>query len=257
MDSQVTILHIDTEVIARRISVVDMLRGVALILLTLGCVLVWFCKAVRISARYEGISVMLTHYLAEAGALGIMFILGMSIFFFWKYHFSIEKYNVIITSVAILVVYSVFFYSPLFSLIVQFSFWIWMVTIILLFGSGWIAGYTFQNRLLLDADEYAIYMGRKHDFRKVMLVFGQSPLFFFGMMLLLVHFLACLTVLSAGFSWERIHILNGYRGLPDEFGYSLPRIYLICFCILALLYPICKLYGNFKAAHPYGWLKYL
>ncbi|MDJ1506734.1 hypothetical protein [Xanthocytophaga agilis] len=258
MSSSTTLLSLDNETIARRIAVVDMLRGIALILLTLGCILVWFHESARFSQNQTiSVAVTITRYLAEAGALALIFVLGMSIFFFKKYHFSIEKYNVAIASFIILALYSILFSAPLFTFLVQFSFWFWVVILLVLLCLGWSAGYLFQNYLLLDAEKYMVYMNRKHDFRKVMLVFGQAPLFFFITMLFFVQVLSWLTVLSAGFTWTDVHLLAGYTGLPNDFGYTLPRVYLVGFCLLALLYPLCKAYGHFKALHPHGWLKYL
>lgn len=247
----------DPEVIARRIAVVDMLRGIMLIFLTLGCVLVGFHQTARLRLESPPVMVTLTHYLADLGALGMVVVMGMSLFFFRKYHFSGEKYSVFVATLVILAVYRVFFshfsevISPSFSLV------FWSLSFVALFGMGWMLGTLLQNRLLLDADDYATYMTRKHDFRKVMLVFGQSPLFFFSAMLFFTQLLAWLTAFSAGFRWNDIDFTAGFWGLPVAFGYQWPRVYLICFCVLGILYPLCKVYGQFKASHGYGWLKYL
>jgi hypothetical protein len=87
-------------------------------------------------------------------------------------------------------------------------------------------------------------MRRKHDFRKVMLVFGRYPLAFFLVMLVFTVLLAWITAFSAGYRWHDFNAGNVYGGLPRGFGYNLARVYLTWICILGLLYPFCKWLGR-------------
>jgi uncharacterized membrane protein len=70
----------------------------------------------------------------------------------------------------------------------------------------------------------------------VFLVFGQTAMFFY-----IVHRLA-------------FEIPATYFGLRSTGG--LATTYIVAFAMLALLYPACRWYRSFKAAHPQSFLKY-
>jgi hypothetical protein len=44
---------------------------------------------------------------------------------------------------------------------------------------------------------------------------------------------------------------------PDNFGFSLPVVYLIWLSIIVILYPLVKRYNEYKATHHQWWLSYL
>ena len=71
----------------------------------------------------------------------------------------------------------------------------------------------------------------------VLLVFGQTAMFFY-----LVHRLV-LEVPATYF---------GLRGVGD-----LSTTYIVSVIMLVLLYPLCRWYRTFKAAHPDSFLKYI
>ncbi|HVJ30583.1 MAG TPA: heparan-alpha-glucosaminide N-acetyltransferase domain-containing protein, partial [Gammaproteobacteria bacterium] len=71
----------------------------------------------------------------------------------------------------------------------------------------------------------------------VFLVFGQTAMFFY-----IVHRL----------TFEVPATYFGLRGAGD-----LVTTYVVAFAMLALLYPACRWYRTFKAAHPQSFLKYL
>ena len=71
----------------------------------------------------------------------------------------------------------------------------------------------------------------------VFLVFGQTAMFFY-----IVHRLT-------------FEIPATYFGLRSVGG--LATTYIVAFAMLALLYPACRWYRSFKAAHPDSFLKYL
>jgi uncharacterized membrane protein len=70
----------------------------------------------------------------------------------------------------------------------------------------------------------------------VFLVFGQTAMFFY-----IVHRLA----------FEAPATYFGLRGAGD-----LVTTYVVAFAMLTLLYPACRWYRSFKAAHPQSFLKY-
>ncbi len=240
----------DIEVIVRRIAVVDMIRGVALMLMTLGCVIVWFHKDFRLSGIPTSLGVQIAKTIAETGVAGLAVVVGLTVFFYIKYHFAWHRYRMVVVSLLIISLYK-FLFSPFFLAAPWSLLAVVGVSLVVL---GTVLGIILQNRMLLEADDYATFMQRKHDFRKVMLVFGQAPLFCFLAMLIFTQCLAWLTALLIGFDWKEINFLAGYTGLPVAFGYSLPRIYLIGFCMVGLLYPLCKGYSQLK--NSYGWFRY-
>ncbi|MCU0353242.1 MAG: hypothetical protein MUD08_05805 [Cytophagales bacterium] len=240
-----------TEAAMRRIGVADMLRGACLMLLTLGCVLLWFHDTARFRQPVTSM-VVVTRLLAQVGVFGLLAAAGMGMYYLRTRRSRAEQWSLAVLTLSVFLLY-----QTLHPAIWPARTWpVWWVLVSVVLGMlGWIAAGVFRDRLLLNDEAYKTFMGRKYDFRKVMLVFGQSPLFFFGAMLGAVQLLAWLTAFSAGFRWFQIDFAGGYLGLPRDFGYRLPRVYLTCFCILAVLYPLCKAYASLKSAA--GWLRYL
>lgn len=245
----------------RRLAVVDMLRGVALMLLSLGCVLLWFHREARFPGLPSGAGLWATRMIAETGAWSLILVMGMNAFFLKKYHFSADRFPVLFLTFGVFMIFQTLFFANIFldptgKLTVHMAFPTLLLGI--LFGVGWFAGYALRHRMLLDAEDYAIYMRRPHDFRKVMLVFGQSPLFFFLTMLLFTQVLAWATAFSAGFRLQDFDWrISANLGLPQSFGYNLPRVYLTWFCILAVMYPVCRHYTKLKDLHQYRWMRFL
>ena len=91
-------------------------------------------------------------------------------------------------------------------------------------------------------------------------VFGRVPFFYYIIHLYLIHFLALLAAEFTGFGWQsmilpkfvtRVEALKGY-------GFNLIIVYLIWFVVIALLYPLCKKFDNYKQSHKEKWwLSYL
>lgn len=215
-----------------------MLRGAALMLLALGYVLLCFHK----QSPSPDSRLLLTRMLAAVGVSGLVAVEGMNLFFLTKYHFRRSHYAVVPATLAVFLAGGVLaFPEILFSAALPA-----MVpgAVGAGFGLGWLAGFFLQGRLLLAPGAYAVYMQRRHDFRKVMLVFGRFPLVFFMAMLVFTQLLAWITAFSAGYGWHDFDFANGHGGLPQGFGYNLARVWLTWFCILGVLYPLCKWFGR-------------
>ncbi len=90
-------------------------------------------------------------------------------------------------------------------------------------------------------------------------LFGRTPLFFYLLHLYLIHLLA-LTVAWADDGPVSALMTGGIwvAELPQDYGYSLPIVYLLWLSVLALLYPLCRSFEQLKISKPeWSWLNYL
>lgn len=219
-----------------------MLRGAALMLLALGYVLLCFHTQARFVNSGYLFVLALTRALAAVGFLGLMVAEGMNVFLLKKHHFPVGHYAILPATFGVFLTGGVLVFPE-----ILFSPGLPAVVLVVggfAFLSGWLAGFALQGRLLLAPDAYMAYMRRKHDFRKVMLVFGRFPVVFFLAMLVCTQLLAWVTAFSAGYRWHDFDLANGRGGLPRGFGYNLARVWLTWFCILGVLYPFCKWFGR-------------
>lgn len=96
--------------------------------------------------------------------------------------------------------------------------------------------------------------------RNFLLVFGRVPLFFFLLHFPLIHALAA-ALTYARFGTAHWLFENPKTGAPFDappgFGYSLPMLYLIWMAIVAMLYPLCRWFAEYKRTHRAAWLSYL
>ncbi len=94
---------------------------------------------------------------------------------------------------------------------------------------------------------------------KVLVVFGQVPLFYYVLHIYVIHTLAVYVGLICGqkVAW----LLYGGFFLyspPAGYGHSLPFIYGMWLAVVLLLYAPCKWFAEFKQQHPnWGWLRYM
>ena len=100
----------------------------------------------------------------------------------------------------------------------------------------------------------------KNKITDFLLVFGRVPFFYYILHIFIIHIGAIIGLLITGKDWK-IMIFNQSAGSSNPFvdyGYSLGITYLIWIGIVALLYPICKRYMNYKISHKNKWwLSYL
>lgn len=96
------------------------------------------------------------------------------------------------------------------------------------------------------------------------LVFGRIALFFYIMHLLFIHIAAViLAVIRYGvfpswlFEGNPIFSIPPFPTGPQDYGYSLPVVYLIWIVIMLILYPLCRWYMTFKKTHSHPILSYL
>jgi uncharacterized membrane protein len=92
-------------------------------------------------------------------------------------------------------------------------------------------------------------------------VFGRVPFFYYILHIYLIHLIAVFAAEFTGFGWQvmvsmpkfvtRVVALKGY-------GFNLVTVYIIWIIVIALLYPLCKKFDNYKQSHKEKWwLSYL
>jgi len=86
--------------------------------------------------------------------------------------------------------------------------------------------------------------------------FGRVPFFYYIIHLYLIHIIAMIFAQFSGFGWKAM-ILSEWS-MPKGFGYDLIVVYLVWIGVIILLYPLCKLFDNYKQGHKEKvWLSYL
>ncbi|PLZ98433.1 hypothetical protein CEN50_11300 [Fischerella thermalis CCMEE 5268] len=103
------------------------------------------------------------------------------------------------------------------------------------------------------------HLFENHRFRilKPLALFGRVPLFFYIIHLWLIH-IAAILLAFPNYGWKAIiqpYIIS--RLMPPDYGYDLPKIYILWLIILVILYPICNWFADYKAKHQSWWLNYL
>jgi len=100
----------------------------------------------------------------------------------------------------------------------------------------------------------------KNKITEVIIVFGRVPFFYYVLHFYLIHLVSMLFFLARGHSFES-GIYKNNSILPnfivENEGYSLGMVYIIWICIVALLYPCCHWFNEYKKTHKSWWLSYL
>ena len=102
--------------------------------------------------------------------------------------------------------------------------------------------------------------GVKSKITGILIVFGRVPFFYYVLHVFLIHSAALLTLIALGKDWK-LMILDMTAFTTNkmaDYGYSLGIVYLVWVLIVAILYPLCKKYMNYKLGNPEKWwLSYL
>lgn len=89
-------------------------------------------------------------------------------------------------------------------------------------------------------------------------VYGKVPMFYYILHWYLVHVSMLIMSFLQGYSFADIPSGPMNFGRPAGAGLSLEWVYVVWFGLVLLLYPLCKWYGPYKAAHPEnGLLRYV
>jgi uncharacterized membrane protein len=107
--------------------------------------------------------------------------------------------------------------------------------------------------LILSAAE-----GKDSKATRVLLVYGRTPLFYFIVHIYLIHLLVFVIAFLQGFHPQDLQFGPFQFGRPATgFGLPLAGIYAVWLAVVVALYPLCRWYGRYKAAHPEkAWLRY-
>ncbi len=103
----------------------------------------------------------------------------------------------------------------------------------------------------------------ENQFTKIMIVFGRTAFFYYILHLFLIHVLALVNYFSNGHSIADIYMYAAkyeipFLGVVTTDGVGLKMVYLIWIVVILILFPICKLYDNFKTKNKHKWwLSYL
>jgi len=101
--------------------------------------------------------------------------------------------------------------------------------------------------------------GVRNRFVSIISVYGKVPLFYYILHWYLIHSLMFLLIFYQGFTWEELPFGAFQFGRPPaNSGVELPYIYMIWAFVVITLYPLCKWYNRYKAAHrKKKWLRYI
>ena len=93
---------------------------------------------------------------------------------------------------------------------------------------------------------------------RFLLVYGRTPLFYFVVHLYLIHILLLAIVILQGHPLAQLDFSPFKFGHPAGAGIGLGVVYLVWVGVVLALYPLCRRYGRYKAAHKEKkWLRYL
>ncbi len=100
--------------------------------------------------------------------------------------------------------------------------------------------------------------GAQNQFIKITSTYGRVPFFYYLIHLYLIHSVMLVIMFLQGFHPADLSFAPFRFGRAEGSGIALWSVYLVWISIVALLYPLCKWYGNYKLGHKENkWLRYL
>ena len=90
---------------------------------------------------------------------------------------------------------------------------------------------------------------------EMLVTFGRVPFLFYVTHLYVVHGVAVAVGVLQGRSAAEMRVV--FLSLPEQYGVSLPAVYLLWLAVVASLYPLCRRYAELKAGSRAWWLSYL
>lgn len=92
-------------------------------------------------------------------------------------------------------------------------------------------------------------------FTRFVMVYGKVPMFYYILHLYLIHAVALVVGVLAGFSLKTF--FDPFFFYPPEWGYSLGVVYLVWISVVLALYLPCRWFARVKATNRAWWLSYL
>lgn len=95
--------------------------------------------------------------------------------------------------------------------------------------------------------------------KDILRVYGKVPLFYYLVHFYVIRLATFIMVYAQGFSWKDLQFGPFQYGRPATgSGIGIAGVVAVWIGIVIIMYPLCKAYGNYKAAHPEKkWLSYL
>jgi uncharacterized membrane protein len=95
--------------------------------------------------------------------------------------------------------------------------------------------------------------------QRIAIVYGRVPMFYYMLQFALAHALAVLLSLAAGKSvaYMFMNFPANFAAAPPDAGFPLWVVYVVWLVGLAILFPLCFWYGNYKLRKKHWLLSYL
>ncbi|HKR37400.1 MAG TPA: heparan-alpha-glucosaminide N-acetyltransferase domain-containing protein [Steroidobacteraceae bacterium] len=101
----------------------------------------------------------------------------------------------------------------------------------------------------------ALFESARGKVSEVLRTFGRVPLFFYVLHVALAHLAAGIVGYASGFG---VAVLTAdFLLVPEQWGFSLPVVYLAWVLVIATLYPACRWFAAVKRRRDDWWLSYL
>jgi uncharacterized membrane protein YsdA (DUF1294 family) len=99
--------------------------------------------------------------------------------------------------------------------------------------------------------------GRDYLGKKVLLVFGRAPLFYYILHLYVIH--AAANALFMGtYGIEKYRSSHAAFGVPEDMLFNLPVVYGVTALVVLFLYPLCRWFADLKRRRrDIWWLSYM
>lgn len=93
---------------------------------------------------------------------------------------------------------------------------------------------------------------------KIVSVYGRVPMFYYILHFYLIHFGFVIAAMLIGYKWDEAIVAGPVGQRLENYGFSLPVVYLVWLALIIILYPLCKWYDRYKTKHKEKWwLSYL
>lgn len=94
-------------------------------------------------------------------------------------------------------------------------------------------------------------------FSRVITVYGRVPFFYFILHFFIIHLLTAIFFLMRGHSIDTVILGFPFRFVMPGEGFELWGVYLLWLGVVAVLYPACKWFSEYKRKNKKWWVSYL